>query len=636
MPIKKTTDRKKYKKKYNLKNSHNRKREYYLNKEYLCFDGESEKDIYTLLGTSEKYIYDKKGLSSWDCFNFLWGEGKGKIKVIFAMHFDVQHWIRDLEDEKIIDILNGVEVDYYCYKIHYITKRMLILGKGKGKTYIYDFSSFFQTSFLNTVKMMKLNLSVSEKRILELGKKQRSKSFHTMSKKDIIRYNKTECIISEKICMKLRDILINTELELNGNKFSLYPTRFYGSGAVAKEILKNSNIEMYANQEKNKSREIREIIKRSYYGGRAENFRVGTFGKIYRYDINSAYPDVLSKLREPTSMVIQKGIKEKITKYNFETGNIYLIEWNYLVGDNKLFGVLPYRDKHGYVLFPKAGKGWYFGIECKHLNTLCKLTPGYFIVHKKLIIKYSEKLIFEKGFIEKIYEKRLELKKKKDISEIAYKLSLNSLYGKLAQQTGKREFTNILFASFITASTRSKMIDVVFENKIEKNLIQFATDGIFTSKKINKINIENKLGAWSADKFDRAIILGSGMYALFGKEKKYALRGYEVSKSNFMTILNKLEKNKAASVGYNAFIGHKFALQNYKAYGDYRLKFVQIKKTLRPFEYRKRVFNKANSINKISVNNWIDIFQGGEIIMSYPLKKFEFDLETEAILLETK
>ncbi|MCK9282159.1 MAG: hypothetical protein M0P71_16185 [Melioribacteraceae bacterium] len=632
MPIFNESARKQYQKKYKRKTKQIRS---YTNtaqakRPFLCFDGETENNIYTELGNSVNYIYDKKGLSTYDCLRFLYFEGKGSIKIIFAIHFDVQHWIKDLSDNDIIAFLDGEIILYRCFEIQYITKRFISISWKNKKVYIYDISSFFQTSLLKTIENMKIELTKNEKYILEKGKKLRAVNFKGMTKKEMIKYNQTECIVTEKIADKLRNILIDTKLKYGDKTFNLYPSRFYGCGAVAKKILKVLEMEKHKEREDLLSNKIKKFIYMSYYGGRAECFQIGTFNNIYKYDINSAYPDVMRKLKLPVSYKIKK-INKTCNQFNFIDGNIYKLEYHFENLDTNLIGILPYRRKDGYVMFPKKARGYYYGIEAKYLNEMKKYGNGYFKIIEVLEIVYSDTSIFQNGFIEYIYKERRELKRKGDISNVAYKLAMNSLYGKMAQQTGNRQFTNILFASYITACTRAKILDALFSNNAIKQVIQISTDGIFIRKKLN-LPISGELGDWEEDYYKKAVVLGSGLYGLFGKKETFALRGLFVSKDNFDSIYKILSKKDTAEIKYNCFIGHRFALTNYKKYGKFRLCFAQITKTISPYTYEKRLYLHKKRITDISISKWYDIFNKNEKnIDTNKLKKFELDLEDDAI-----
>ena len=639
MPIKNETARKEYQKKYKRKGK--RESGLYnsrlLNKKFLCFDGETENQVYTLLGTSENYIYNKDGLSTFDCLNFLYNEGKGTIKIIFAIHFDVQHWIKDMPDDDIISLLDGETVFYKYFELSYITKRFLTIAIQGKKVYIYDICSFFQTSLLKTIESMNINLTKQESAILERGKKLRANNFKGMKLTDIIEYNKTECVITEKIADKMRNLLAEIVLESRGKTFNLFPSRFYGSGAVAKKILKTLEFVKYKEAEESLSNKIKKYIYMSYYGGRAEIFKIGTFKNIYKYDINSAYPAAMKQLKEVDKIRVKKGENKFITQYDFIDNNIYYLEFDYSRNNPEFIGILPYRRKDGYVMYPKRAKGYYWGFEAKYLNEINKMEPGgKFRIISFIDITYKDDFLFEPGFIDNIYYRRLELKRTGDIANIAYKLALNSLYGKLAQQTGKRDFTNVLSASFITAKCRAEILQAVFRNNAIKDIIQISTDGIFSQKKLD-LPVSEKLGDFEELFFERGIVLGSGLYALYGKKNIFALRGLFVSEDNFNKIYEVLQNKPFAKISYNCFIGHKLSLANKNAYGKFRLKFTEITKTIAPFSYEKRYFVKKNSINKISVGYWYDIFKPNEKnIETNKLKKFDLDLEEESIQLDSK
>lgn len=637
MAYKDFSQRKEYSSKYKrkIKQIRSESNFKYENKEFICFDGETLNDSYVLLGNSENHIYNEKGLSTYQCINFLYYEGYRKIKIIFAIHFDIQHWIKDLSDDKIIRLLNNEEITFYGYKLRYITKKFLIITKKGKRVYIYDISSFFQSSLLKTIEQMNLSLTNHEKEYLEKGKSLRGENFKSMDVLEIIEYNKIECIVTERIADKLKDILLNAKMNSNSISFNLFPARFYGAGAVAKKVLKILNFGVISNNEKNLSEKIKKFIYSSYYGGRAEIFKIGSFKNVYKYDINSAYPFVLSKLKKIKNYKIKK-INKEFSNYNFIDENIYYIETDFRNCDNELIGVLPFRRKDGYIIYPQRVRGNYFGIECKYLNDLVKKCKfGSFKIYSVLEINYSEELLFEEGFIENIYKKRLELKEKNDASQIAYKLILNSLYGKLAQQTGSAEFAVILYASFITAVTRSMILEQLFNNDCFGDLIQISTDGIFLTKKLN-CKISKNLGEWSEDYYKKGIVLGSGVYGLYGDKNIFALRGLIVSKENLENIYLKLKKNKTATIEYKNFIGHKLALAQADAYGKYRLKFATVKKTLKPFEYEKRIFLKQNSVDKISHGLWFDEFENKKITDSGLLKKFDLDLIEESMSIGYK
>jgi hypothetical protein len=608
-------------------------------KEFLCFDGETVNNKYVLLGNSANYLYNKNGLSGQECFDFIWNEGKGKIRIIFGIHYDIQFWIKDFSDEDIVNLLDGIEVTQCGYTFKYFKKKFLKIKKGNYSVYLYDIISFFNSSFLAVIEKMQMPLTTQERNVLRKGKTLRSENFKNMKKAEIILYNQTECILAEKCSNKLRDMLKQTEItrmDDEGSIFysNIYPSRFYGSGAIANKVMRFLSLQN-DNDDKLRSKKFYSFITDSYFGGRFEIFKSGTFQKVYRYDINSAYPYVLSILRKPEKFRLQKINKKNITHYDFCNTDIYEIIWDFSGCNIDLIGILPFRRKDGYVLFPISGHGKYFGCECSILNHYTKNFGGKFSVLKKLNVTLGKKL-FPENFIENIYLERRALKKAGNISEMSYKLLINSLYGKLAQQTGAKTFTSIYSASYITAYCRFMIMDTLIKNNGLLDCIQIATDGIFSEKKLTGIVPSDGLGKWSYDEFNKSYIIASGMYGLTGKKKVFALRGVQIPEKNFNRILQPLLKQNKVTIYLNAFIGHKFALANYKAFGNNRLQFTQIKRTVDITNYQKRFFMGCKNLSGINRSFWLNLFVGKPIEHSARLKKFDEDLEQEIIDLANK
>lgn len=98
--------------------------------------------------------------------------------------------------------------------------------------------------------------------------------------------------------------------------------------------------------------ENNEIFRESYYGGRVECFRFGKIIPIYKYDVNSLYPFVCTRMVFPHFAKLRKGrnlsllyFKNYILK-NYEGCANVTIEH-----EENFVGVLPYRKKFE-IIFP--------------------------------------------------------------------------------------------------------------------------------------------------------------------------------------------------------------------------------------------------------------------------------------------
>jgi hypothetical protein len=538
---------------------------------FICYDGENTKDKYFLLGNSIDFIYDKKGLTSSKCFEFLTRKHKKK-RIIFNLHYDLQFWVKDFSDKKILELFSGERVKYYNYELQYFHRKLLVIKKGNSTFKIYDILSFFQTSLLNLIDRLEIELSKEEKHILEKGKKLRS-DFSKMTYDEIVLYNKTECIISEKIAGKIYNLMLNsTYKDKKGKLQNLIVQNFYGSSAISSKLLKSYEIGKTERHQKY----IDYFIK-SYYGGRFELLKIGKFKNIYRYDINSAYPFIIKDLRD-----VKRFIPVKKPKKIIDEGIYYIYYKQYF--PSNFICPFPLRIKTGRIFYTGEVKGFYFGCEINaFLNSGCNKENYELEIYEGIIPIFGEKLFENKegyNLIEEMYEQRKHYKNKKDLRHYIYKIALNSLYGKFAQKVGAMTYTNIYYASLITAKVRSMLLETSYKNDYSK-IISFATDGIISEKKL-QLKIDDKLGNWSEEKIKSGEILLSGLYRLNDENTKvyYGLRGYRLDLDKFDKIISDIEKKGKSFIKLSLFVTHKLAIQNYISYGKYRLQFIPIKKII--------------------------------------------------------
>jgi hypothetical protein len=121
--------------------------------------------------------------------------------------------------------------------------------------------------------------------------------------------------------------------------------------------------------------------------------------------------------------------------------------------------------------------GWYWHNEVKaalRLHPEIKVKRGY-VYHPAN--PYTRPF----SFIPTVWEKRKEAIAQGRPSQKAYKLGLNSLYGKLAQGRGYQgrtpPYRSFVWAGMITSNTRARLLDLSYGR--ESTIIAYATDGIF-------------------------------------------------------------------------------------------------------------------------------------------------------------
>lgn len=173
-------------------------------------------------------------------------------------------------------------------------------------------------------------------------------------------------------------------------------------------------------------RPINEEMKKAYYGGRTEIFRMYLPDDTYHcYDINSLYPYVMFTNRFPI------GKPKHIKNPTLDTikNHIGITECNVIAPNDLYLPVLPYKLKignHNKLIFPLGSFSGYWD----NAQLVKALSLGYKIIPKK-------GFIFESSFLFKDYVTNFYELKRKSISGtpsyILAKLMLNSLYGKFAQ-----------------------------------------------------------------------------------------------------------------------------------------------------------------------------------------------------------
>lgn len=122
-------------------------------------------------------------------------------------------------------------------------------------------------------------------------------------------------------------------------------------------------------------------------------------------------------------------------------------------------------------------------------------------------------------WVEQLYKQRQEWKAEGNPAQIALKLCLNSLYGKMAQRVGWDEKKNRIppwhqleWAGWVTAYTRSMLHSVMARIPFDK-LVAVETDGVYTTLDPFTMGINNstELGGWEVTQYDEIIYIQSGL-----------------------------------------------------------------------------------------------------------------------------
>ncbi len=173
------------------------------------------------------------------------------------------------------------------------------------------------------------------------------------------------------------------------------------------------------------------LARSSYYGGRVEAFRIGKIpGKVYKLDVNSMYPFVMSKHKFPTKLLsyMTGDINPESLRSLFDH---YGLVANVTIETDRAYYPYVHESK---LLFPVGD----FDACYSKPELEFALNHGHIKAVHSLAI-YEEQMLFAK-YVNYFYSMR-KAATEEGRTEEAYllKISMNSLYGKFGQNGRKWE-----------------------------------------------------------------------------------------------------------------------------------------------------------------------------------------------------
>lgn len=476
---------------------------------------------YTLLAASsgENLYAGGERLKTQDCIDWLLNLGaehRQSIFVIFAGSYDINHILMfGFEREVLQKISRGETYEYEFsgekYSLEYRARKSLQLRRGltfvankkgewkprwRDKIIIWDVFGFFQENF---VAVMGKWIGKDWKHYdLIKDMKARRGDFANVPQAQINAYNAAELETLKALMERVHEAI---------SKLDLKCTRWDGAGAVAAAMLRKHGIAEFKDET---SEEIIEAVRTAYAGGRIEVCKIGSINApVYDYDINSAYPFVTLDLPCLAHGFWKNGKGEPPPGFT-------LVYCEYDFELDQQFYPLFFRTSKMQIMFPAEGRGWYWYPEYKaaqlcmgnlkplkwfHFETCCdhkpfSFVPEYYNTRQQWVKKPTEHW---HGGAEKII-----------------KLGLNSTYGKTAQQQGGQKnrpptYHQMEWAGYITSATRARLY--VAGMLDPDAVIGFATDGIFTTRKLNlELSTSKKLGCWNVEEFLGMTIAQAGVY----------------------------------------------------------------------------------------------------------------------------
>lgn len=481
---------------------------------FIAVDGEALDDKYALMccsedGTRTPPMFNPDGLSTEACFNYLLSLPKGVV-VCFGLNYDVNNWLRDVPKPYLRALWRDGTVVWSNYRLKWIPRKLFTIEHAdKRKVTVNEVWGFFQSSFLKALEAWELPATET----LKSGKSDRG-GFTQKELDRIVMYCREECHKLVELMSKLA-----AACEVAG----IVPRSWIGAGSLANALLNNNGVKGVHKADA----ELGDLepILGSYYGGRVEILKQGSYSPVLGADIVSAYPAAAMNLPAlnraklvPCDSLPQRGIA--------------YVKWNV----KPIHGVCPFpvRKDNG-IYYPMIGAGWYHAWE---VRKAMQHFSGISVV-KAYALKHWEPDAL--AWIPDVFKVRRQFKSEGNAAEKPLKLALNSVYGKFAQGIGKGKYRSYYWAGEITAITRAKMLEYLIA---ADDPIAVCTDGVYMQG-TNPLSVEStELGGWEHTDYTEFESFQSGVYrAWLGAVPVLRSRGFFAREIDYADLLVEYEEN---------------------------------------------------------------------------------------------
>jgi hypothetical protein len=490
------------------------------------------------------YLIHKRGQQKHDLTPLCWS--------------DVEHEcdkIHRTDREAVVSALDYGEKDLLAYHpgsdmafVFSPGRRLYIEHRPEGDRYnrgrvldVHDIGTAFTGGLLKVINDWSPQLTDEQQAIIEWGKLARKGDvFGDSAERDKVKeYSEAECVATARCARELVNSL------KSAFQMQMEMSDLYGSGSVAAAALKHFGVtkreQTHEDVEPFMGFNLWDLGRLTYFGGQIEAPVVGLIpGFIDEVDINSAYPAQAIKLPCMRSghghWVRHKRYTRKVVIPAHTTLGYVRCSWAVETPSSPPFSI---RLPNGSVRTTKAGKNTWvtlaeyraavaqFGaiqIQAHSIvwwNQDCECEPPL----RQLADAYKRRADIKaqmKGLQEGTPEWRLL-----ECQQMAIKLVINSVYGKLAQQKPELgPYTNMHYAAFVTGATRAMVRVETWEQEARGGLVVYQHTDSVLSQGGNPQDRGKDLGAWGKEESSEdMLILQPGLAVAFGGHRKTATRG---------------------------------------------------------------------------------------------------------------
>lgn len=508
--------------------------------DFICVDGEginvNGEHRYVLLGIGSDQIENEEGLQWYEIFEFLYSHyKKGVAFVGFFLSYDFDRWLRTMPMKKVerlltnegrearkskspklhskvlpVDLPRGWQINMLGKKMMEFRRRschcdIVYCEHPKGPWMkICDAGPFFQTSFLKVIDPKNWDepiLSNEEYELIKKGKDNRSTA--TCITEEMRYYNRLE----NEILARVMHVL---DLGFRKMGIKLAPGQWFGPGQAAQKWMKNEKVPSAFTILEAVPVWFLEAARISYFGGWFEIMLHGIIpGESYEYDINSAYPYVISSLPCLLHGTWQRGTGKPP---EFQSNEYVLVRARlscYRKGNASYIGTMLHRDRSDRILRPTRTEGWFWKHEIdagKRAGTISKCNIQQWMAYTPCDCPPPM------AAVKKLYDIRLQVGKNSPLGK-GCRLAYNSMYGKFAQSVGHPLFANPIYASLITSGCRTMILEAIATHPGGKwNVAMVATDAVFFLDPHPKLKISNDIGDWDYTPRHNLTLFKPGIY----------------------------------------------------------------------------------------------------------------------------
>lgn len=608
---------------------------------FVAWDGEGENldganlpQSYTLFGSSaSEPLLARSHLGTFELLEYITDVGKRNptaFHIGFAFNYDVNMIVRSLAESAIRRLHETGKLtlqrrnDKYRYHIQYIPSKSFTVTRydadydkklnprAKTTVKIFDIFTFFGTSFIKAYE----DLVGAVPTVVSEGKANRNE-FASLSPEYVEIYWRAEIDMLRQLAEELRSRMYGANLRIR---------EWHGPGALASYANRTHAIKpaMAISPDA-----VREAARYAYAGGRFEMFKLGrTNGPIYSLDINSAYPHAIRQLPNLATGTWRR-VECPTTIVKFGVYHVRLLPQH---GDSFLEwkpGPLFHRDKMGNISFPWILDGWYWSPEVRNLLEFVdpkryEIVEGWEyaewnVTSQTSITSSVNPLPY--SWLTDTYALRKQWKRQGNASQLALKLMMNSLYGKMAQRVGwneaKRTAPNwhqLEWAGWVTSYCRA-MLWAAMQRIPFAGLLAVETDGLYTTvppdvilgseygERVGDAGIRSgdyssseDLGGWEVKTYDEILYVQSGLAWLRKRDKweckRRGLDAKTFTLDDCRTYLGKLkagERWEAYEGRTTRFIGMGAALNSAAPFKVKHCVWQTVEREIRPGQGGKRI-----------------------------------------------